>query len=382
MSTSGGSSSGNSKRGSVIAAAGDSIAAWDSTPTLTVPHSGTADSWFEVAIALSMGRLTRGVNAGISGNTGAGMLLRLPIDVFPKRPDYCIVHGPGNDGALSVASRITTMQACYTACRAAGVEPIATTALPKPLVAGGTDINPWIRAYCAAQGIMVLDFERVLMDPATGNSQAAMVIADNIHPNGLGKRTMALYALGLLAPLYRGADVQSPSQSADPYNLALNALMLADSNADNIPDNWSVFAAGTAVQVLTIGAEADGLGKLWSIQTTVAGTGTVYRQTINTGFAVGNSLRFTARIQTVGVEAGGGTYYLWLDFTGSGGQQWLPVSDWDTDISDGIVQADFTVPAGTTAIDVKLFSGTGTGTIRLGRVALRNLTTLGVSSLL
>lgn len=143
------------------------------------------------------------VNAGVNGDTTAGMLSRMERDVFSRAPSHVLLMGGGNDvfAAGTGLTARTGLWAMVHQAMAKGIAPLL--GLPPRLVpdevppqwaavigdvAGAAsaleELNGWLRAAAGGFGIRTVDFSGCL-DGAPG------LRLDGIHPSAAGHRRMA-----------------------------------------------------------------------------------------------------------------------------------------------------------------------------------------------
>lgn len=369
-------------KGNRVAAIGDSLIA--NGVVIDATQLQLTDSWYTVACALSGQRLCYARNAGVSGNTTTQMLARLATDVlaYASSIDYCIVAGGINDYADTTVTK-PNLEAMWTQLRAAGIEPIACTIPPRNDAPQLAPLNPWVRSQAVARGMRLIDLHAVFADPATDDYLAAYT-ADGTHPNAAGRLAAANYVVSEIVPTIPVrplGPVAMTNASYNNLNGITNACFMADSNADGVPDDWSLSVGGTSTTTPSLVADGATGRKWFQLATTVAGTTRQYHQAVAAGFtyAVGDVLAFSGRFQTESLAANI-TYACLLSFTNSVGNKTLrPVSVWTTNVADGYFYGELPVPEGTTGIDVRVNQSTGTGTVRWGQLLLRNKTALGLA---
>lgn len=166
--------------------------------------STRSDRWYEADGV-------RVYNSGIDGNTTAQLLARFEEDVAAVQPECCLILGGANDIFRDVPAPVTkaNLAQLYDDCTDAGITPVACTLIPvkpgllvgdpavaDPLNSSIDALNVWIRTYCAARDIAVIEFNTVIRaDPATYLQE------DGIHPSEAGHdamgRSIDLALLGL-----------------------------------------------------------------------------------------------------------------------------------------------------------------------------------------
>lgn len=182
-----------------LACMGDSLTYGFGVPRLQVwPHLSQERLGVEV------------VNAGVNGDTTAGMLARLERDVFARSPSHVLIMGGGNDifaTGSAVAARaglwgLIHQVMAYGAVPMLGLPPRLSPAGIPPqwaAVVGDTagaerameELNTWIRSTAAGFGLGTVDFSACL-DSAPG------LRLDGIHPTAEGHRRMAEVLCGTL----------------------------------------------------------------------------------------------------------------------------------------------------------------------------------------
>lgn len=153
------------------------------------------------------------VNAGICGDTTAGMLARLEHGVFSKRPSHVLIFGGGND-ILATGSCLTARAGLWALAHqvmARGAAPLLAL-LPRldpegvpprwAAVIGDVEqaaacmdaLNEWIRAAAEGFGIPAVD----LSDCLEGERGLHL---DGIHPSAEGHRRMSRVLTNAMKPL-------------------------------------------------------------------------------------------------------------------------------------------------------------------------------------
>ena len=143
------------------------------------------------------------INAGVSGDTTAGLLVRLQTEVLPQNPDAVLIMGGSNDIALTgvCTQAQTNLMAMVHQCVARGVRPVV--GIPLPIVgipeqwrpAASWELAPkasqayirWLRAFADAFGLRNVDFAEAVA--AQGGER--LYQPDGLHPNVEGHRVMA-----------------------------------------------------------------------------------------------------------------------------------------------------------------------------------------------
>ena len=137
----------------------------------------------------------RVINAGVSGNTSADALRRLPgvLTRLTARPDLAIVQIGANDvlRGLAPAQTRTNLDAILTEFGRCGIRVLLTTLEPPLFLQARTGAYLAIHAeVAAAHGAGLASFF-----PAGVLGHPAMVLADRIHPNGAAIQAVVSHLL-------------------------------------------------------------------------------------------------------------------------------------------------------------------------------------------
>jgi lysophospholipase L1-like esterase len=383
--------------GNRVVAMGDSI-------TSANGSSGSnqiANTHQNFAFFNSGGRLRWGGVAGAAG----GYTIEQIRDAFVSQviaysPQIaaCIVlagtNNVGNTGTFNLATSMTALNQIYTSLMAAGIRPIACTIPPRgdnSTVNGLVDkFNAAVRLNALTLGLDLIDYHKVLTDPATGVYKGGYCLADNIHPSYLGHKKMGEYAASALAskfPALLPYLVEHPVDATDA--LAAKGLFLTDTNADGVANNWSLIGGGTG-QTYSIVTDADGVTKWQRITVPSTATGSGLLQCIVNGVgSPGDVVELTARVQTSGFDA-----VVTPTSTATWGVEGTLTSapaDINAaagiycDVADAVIAQRVTIGAGWTGqikVNLALNNAPASGSVwaQFANVSVRNLTTLGLAA--
>lgn len=143
-------------------------------------------------------------NAGLNGDTLAGMLLRLERDVLERRPEVCFVMGGSNDAFQGRS--LTAMQddaaEIRTRVEAAGI--LTVWGPPPPSLFGELEerLEPF-RSWIRARHERVLDFGPAF---GTGAQIEPENLPDGVHPSRAAYERMGRIALDFFRDLKRTFD--------------------------------------------------------------------------------------------------------------------------------------------------------------------------------
>ncbi len=339
--------------GTTVVVAGDSI------PTYAMLYSG--------------GRLAKTVNAGISGNTTAQMLARVQTDVIAYKPSVCVVLGGTNDSAtpVPVNAFASNIEGIVLALRRANIAPVLCTI---PTINSGPQrkvivgYNNWIRRFASRQGIPLLDFYVLSVDPATGNLlQSAMGNTDGTHPGNIGNALLGKYAADILGPLVGASGIPVASDNTDALNLVPDGLNYG-TVANGLAAPWGVYGSLPSGATPSIVTDPLVPGKMQ--QLALAGTtagATLYKRITPTA---GHRIVISGTVTKTAGAAGLQAYVNTSNQTDSYNQ----LLDVTEVVTRGKFSTELMVPANTNSIDLKMFVQPGTTTFAVGQLTTYDLT--------
>jgi lysophospholipase L1-like esterase len=164
------------------------------------------------------------INRGISGQTTPQMLVRFRQDAIDLQPKVIIILAGTNDIAGNTGPmRLEDIEANFASmaelARSHGIHVVFSSILPvhnytprsQDLFAQRPpgkilELNRWLKAYCAANGHVYLDYFSVMVDDK--GLLRRDLADDGLHPNAAGYK--------LIAPLAQAAIEKALAQSAKP----------------------------------------------------------------------------------------------------------------------------------------------------------------------
>ena len=314
-------------------------------------------------------------NAARSGRTSRELMRRWDTDVVAKNPNVFHLLAGTNDvgfGIMPHEETIANLRWMIREAKKLGCVVFIGTIPPRSdndaLLDDIEAVNVAIRSLAATEGAHLIDYHSALVDPANGRYKSGYTL-DNLHPSIGAQKVMANVAAEVMnRVLVQGSLPVATSQRAEARNLIPNACFLTDTNADGTPDGWT--AGGTASSsTISLVTDADFVGKALRLQFTGA-SDRALTTTINSGFAVGDTIAFCGKFKAV-VEAGSGSYSIKVGFTGASGRYIMlcPINAYSAVDSDGLgwFYIEGVVPTGTTALDVVLTAHSGSGDLHLGQ---------------
>lgn len=350
--------------------------------------------------------------AGTAIDTQVSVQLPRVLAMNPL-PGACVLAVGTNDiqsTGYSFSATAAALKVMIAALLAAGVTPILWCPPPNNHV-GSVAVatihartyawNIWIRRYAARAGLPLIDAHTALAQldgtaiPGTINS------SDLIHPTGYGHRLIAQQALADgLADIFPPNSLVNTSRNTDDLTTLFNngtinqGLFTVDTNADGVADGLTSSGTGTRTFSRVTPVASDQLQGSWQ-QSTVSSIGGSSNLTASftTGWSVGDVIAFSCRYQASGVEASGGWHLVTLKTDTPGGfttpdgttgltYLWNGTVQWDSDLDDGELYVEFTVPSAATTLQLWVSIGDLTVAtplaVRIGEVTVRNLTTGGL----
>lgn len=321
----------------------------------------------------SGGKLAKTANAGISGNTTAQMFARIQTDVVAYNPSMCVVLGGTNDSASPVSLKdfAANMTGIVRALWKAGIAPVLCTiptinSAPQRRTIG--NYNAWLRRFAAQNGIPLLDYYALSVDPATGNLlQSAMGNQDGTHPGNVGNALLGKYVADTLGPLIGAPATRVSSDGTDSLNLVPDGLNFGTVSS-GLAAPWGVY--GTLPSGATPSVVTDPMvpGKMQQLALagTTAGATLYKRITPTPGHRIVISGTVTKTTGAAGFQA-----YINTSNQTDTYNQLLDVTE---AVTRGRFSMELTVPANTNSIDIKLAVQPGTATIAVGQLTAYDLT--------
>jgi len=266
--------------------------------------------WFTLGNGLARQKLKLIGNAGVNGDTAAGILARLKNNnvgagfgavgsqaasvttapgVIPFAPKYCIVNAGFNDIVTlggTAAATMPTLISIYQLLLQYGITPVACS-IAFPTFAVSTIakqrelniLNSMIRAYAAATpGVEFVEMCNPMMSPASSNIESASTYFRDtgVHENNVGGyREGKALAAWINGAIPKAIDIL-PASNAETiaYDGAIaqvmaNPLLTGTQAASgtgvsgNMPANLAITFArgGTPTLVCSVASRADGYGQ-------------------------------------------------------------------------------------------------------------------------
>ncbi|RQR03196.1 SGNH/GDSL hydrolase family protein [Burkholderia stagnalis] len=220
-------------------------------------------------------------------------------------------------------------------------------------------------------GIPFLDMYNFFVDPATGTYQLGTTI-EGTHPCSQSMKLFGQNAWASLQNFFPPFVPYLCGDNADPTQLFGNPLYL--NNNGNYPTGWAPFSGSAAESMVTVSGIR---GQTY--RTAIPGYAARFSTwQINSGFSVGDTIQVSGKMQLSGADQNGGQGLFQLYAVGPNAAIGGYVLNSDT---GGVVTFQFegTVPAGTTALQLKKNVSYGPCTFDIGEINVRNLTALGIT---
>lgn len=174
--------------------------------------------------------------------------------LLTPRPNIVILACGRNDADQGVTFTTTkaNIRSMVAQAQAVGAQVVLCTPMPRSstdstssaTTAAVALLARWIKNYAAYNGLPVIDFHSLLIDPTNGKLKSAYAQA-NQNITMAGHAAMATEALRVLR-LPTSSIAQNLSYEGDPGNLIVNGSTLTDSNSDGLPDGWTTFSLSPA----------------------------------------------------------------------------------------------------------------------------------------
>lgn len=350
----------------------------------TTPGAG----WFWWTKAILKSAPLLAVEAGVSGNKTAQMLARITeVTALTPKPDYVVMDGFTNDildGSLSFETITGTVTTMLNIFRDAGIYVLQGETIPSASYTTTAQktlwqrLNRWVvEQERSRAGYSAVRWAGPLTDETTG-APISGVLRDGTHPNTTGAAVMGKVLADVMGRLITAPE-SLPYTNGDPTNGFANGLMLGDAAG---LANGLTLTNVTGTVTPTKVARTDQPGD-WQ-QITLTG-GSVR---VNAVATVASNTAFTTADTLVGQWEidGDATNLTTLQLAiraenGSGGlfKQALALFDSYTSprripLSAAVVEtyplSGYNVASAQVNLQMIL---TGTGTIRLGRAAIRKV---------
>lgn len=326
------------------------------------------------AMLLSNGALQRVVNAGVSGDTSAGMLSRVHNDVIAYKPSTCVVMAGTNDAANStpLATYAANIRGIVAALRSAGITPILATipTINSSVIRAYTNLyNSWLRIHARQQGILLWDAYALTVDPATGNLASTMGNTDGTHPGDTGNALLGQAFANQFAPLVGSAPSPLVGDNTDALNKVANGMFLG-TPAAGIAPSWNVYgsvATGCTPSVVTDSLVPGNMQQLANVSAT--GQTVLYQHLASP--TVGNRLAFsgilTKTVNEVAFQAYGNS-------AGGTADAYIQLLDITQPVTRGRWWAEWVIPANITSIDLKFTVSATCASASMGQMTVYDLT--------
>lgn len=250
---------------------------------------------------LTEGLWRAGTNAGVAGNTSAQMLARC-LSVPVTNYGMMIFESANDAGTgVTVVQHLSNMFGIALLYQNRQQVPILVLGTPR------TGFATIISKYRISEVLKCLqlkypcfDFWRELFDESTGEYVAGKT-SDGVHPTDV-----AIVDQSILGGARVVANEQSslrPVYNGEGASLFQNCLMLLDSNADNVPNNWSLIGGTPAIPEIS-SAVGDGLRGNWFALTSAGMFSYAeYGLAASGNFSIGDELVFVCAIKYVAISS-------------------------------------------------------------------------------
>lgn len=212
---------------------------------------GNWNNYGAMADIISGGRYytPNGFIQGVSGNTSAQILARLP-NALALNPAVLVVEGGVNDGFDNWAETNANLGSIYSQTLAAGVRVVALTIFPGPGNVDNPFVNPFIRSY---PGISVAD--------CTPGFDNATMTYDGLHPNLVGALFVGNIVAQRLESLISSASIFSVTAGQLLSNPTMSGSITPPSVGGNvvgtgvIPTGFRLYENGTNFTTSMVGTQ-------------------------------------------------------------------------------------------------------------------------------
>jgi len=252
-----------------------------------------ANSWFWWANAAAGAPLgpSDWVNAGVTGNTTADLLVRWNADVAAQAPKGIhLLIGTNNfnsttTGTIAADVAVAKTDLLALIAKAKALTPLVIVGtLPGRGVAWGATsaqreatalTNAWLRSISVTYGFELADYSAALVDPATSGSpindsaspvsDANAVTTDGLHWNGAGSCIAGTRVLAPIIKRLMRAQRQITAIVGDPQLLPNPTLRGA--SGSSAPTGWNIQSPTGGAVLHSYDARTDGVYGDWLVNT-------------------------------------------------------------------------------------------------------------------
>jgi lysophospholipase L1-like esterase len=332
---------------------------------------------------------------GVSGNTTAQILARVPAEGLAYSPKWAFVEGGLNDtGAVAWAETVANLVAAWDMLLGIGTKVIGSTVTPSTIFntpekrTAFASINAALIAAAAARpNVLLVDLAAAYADGGDASQPIANATYDGTHPSSYGALLLGRKIRDVLSGL-PGIATRYPDNGATG-NLFANPTLagtggtLTGGATGQVATSWRITMAGTGTVTASKVARGDGVTGEWQqiAFNLNAGALAYFRHDVASGFAPGDRVQAAYEIQANGDWVGANDFYLKITAGASSNYalQHLGGLPLNLDPGNGVIRSKpLTIPAGATSIQPILYvdatAGAGaSGTLRIGRVELRKV---------
>lgn len=356
---------------------------------------GPANSPPTHAMLASDGRWRHVGNSSVDGSTSTAQLASFVATVLPTDPDVVVLDPIPNDAASSFTTATTAanVAAMVKIARDNGIAVVIVNCPPQVTKLNETSrLNAWLQRYCAREGIPMVDWHGLLVDPATGNYRAGENIATNdVHPTYATRQSMGVALDAALRTIIAPVKGIVFDHKTDPRDILLGSgLFLGAANGSGsagLTDNWVDWTGSEAARTWLTTTDAAVKGKKVRCTAISSTKSAQLGKDFTTGFSVGDKIEFSGLWNTPDVGPLQCSPEALIQFKNSvpatiGTEQhaFSFTSGMPAPVAWGTWARELTVPAGCVTIHVRLRFSTSNGTYisEFAQVGIRNLTTGGL----
>lgn len=358
---------------------GDSITRWSDTPSLYSQRVSLAN----LSSIVSNQRINHAYNAGVAGDTSAQALARFDTDVIPYSPNIVHVLVGTNDSSLTTAQSIANINAIVQRTLRIGAIAALGTLPPKNTTpserARVAALNVAIKSYARDNGICLIDYQRILLDPATGGYLSSYDSGDHVHPSDSGFVAMANLCRDSLATVIPAWTPALAIDNGDTNNLIANGLFLDSGATGTGRASWTG-GTGTGITSTVVSGDSSIIGN-WLKWDMAASSATMQcYQNIATAPIGGHKYLFTGKVKTSWTSgANMFTVRNRLTRAGSVNEDRQPMNGMSVTLPDGTFYMEYVAPSDIVSHQVSVLAAAGTGSIQVAQLSLFDLTAIGIA---
>lgn len=287
------------------------------------------------------------------------------IDAFGD-DQYVFVMAGANDALTGVANATTlaNLESIYQQIIDKGHTPIPMTPPPQADTSkrlAVREIVAGVRDLSSRMGLRCVPVYENLVDTSTGGWLSGYDVGDGTHFSPLAVQKVGQVSRDTVLPLAPYPSQFLQTSAADATNLLANALATVDTDANGVPDSWTLYQAPSATGITnTLVDDVLLPGRFMRATLASASRNSRMGQRKVGGFVGGQTVRFACRLRSGQSGANGKmwVYLTWyLDYGGTVVRSDTLLGGVSQKVDEGLLIRDVVVPATATQVECNFYGG-------------------------